>query len=200
MTEYDPSEPLLMTHEYDGIREFDNPLPGWWRALFWISILFCGPYALWYHFGNGVSIQGEYQQELADQADRLIQTYGKLTPDEKTLLRFMDDKIAMAGMGALFRAKCAQCHNADGSGNVGPNLTDDSWINVKTLTDLPTVIANGVAAKGMPSWKGQLADTQIVLLGSYVAQLRLHPVAGKAPQGNPIPAWPAAAAAPAGNP
>ncbi len=200
MSEYDPSEPLLMAHEYDGIREFDNPLPGWWRALFWLSILFCGPYTLWYHFGNGVSIQGEYQQELADQADRLIQTYGKLTPDEPTLLRFMDDKIAMAGMGALFRSKCAQCHNADASGNVGPNLTDDSWINVKTLTDIPAVISAGVAAKGMPTWKGQLADTQIVLLGSYVAELRRHPVPGKAPQGNVIPPWPKAPSAPPAKP
>jgi cytochrome c oxidase cbb3-type subunit 3 len=98
----------------------------------------------------------------------------------------------MTGMAGLFRGKCAQCHLADGSGNVGPNLTDDSWINVRTVTDIPKLLQEGVVTKGMPAWGDQLTETQIVLLSSYVAQLSRNPVAGKEPQGDPIPPWPAA--------
>ncbi|UCD39351.1 MAG: cytochrome C oxidase subunit III, partial [Fidelibacterota bacterium] len=29
----------LFDHDFDGIQEFDNDLPGWWKALFYISIV-----------------------------------------------------------------------------------------------------------------------------------------------------------------
>lgn len=188
----DSERDKLFDHEYDGIREYDNPMPKWWVYLFLLSILFFFPYVVYYHFGQGDSIHDSLEAEIAAYAEQLLATYGELEPDEATLLEYMDNDVAMTGMAGLFRGKCAQCHLADGSGNVGPNLTDDTWIHVRVLTDIPTVLDTGVVTKGMPAWGDQLTETQIVLLSSYVAQLRRNPVAGKAPQGDPVPPWPTA--------
>ena len=40
-----PQNDPLLDHEYDGIREYDNPMPGWWKAIFIISIIFAISYA-----------------------------------------------------------------------------------------------------------------------------------------------------------
>lgn len=196
----DTTEPKLTNHEYDGIREYDNPLPGWWVAMFWITTLFAFPYVVYYHGRAGRSVQDEYQGEVAEFANQLLATYGKLEPDSATIARFQTDAVAMAGMASLYRSKCAQCHRADGSGNVGPNLTDDRWINVKALPDVYQVITKGVIAKGMPTWQDQLTQTQRVLLAAYVAGLSLHPVAGKEPQGEAIGPWQVDAAPAGGSP
>jgi cytochrome c oxidase cbb3-type subunit 3 len=193
----EPEYDKLLDHEYDGIREYDNPLPKWWLWLFVGCIVICWPYILYYHFGSGPSVHDALDAEIAAFADQLMATYGELEPDLPTIARYMDDDVAMTGMSSLFKGKCAQCHLADGSGNVGPNLTDDHWINVKTLTDIPNVLQYGVITKGMPEWGTQLTETQIVLLSSYVAQLRRNPVPGKEPQGDPIDPWPAPGELPA---
>ena len=41
-------KPVLLDHEYDGIREYDNPLPGWWRFIFYASIVFAVAYFIWF--------------------------------------------------------------------------------------------------------------------------------------------------------
>lgn len=184
------NDDLLMEHEVDGIREYDNPLPGWWVNLFWLSILFCFPYTLYYHGVEGRTIQDEHESDVADRATELIATFGKLENQLPTLQKYMVDPIGLAGAGAMFRGKCAQCHAADGGGGVGPNLSDDHYINVKKIEDIFKVIKDGVPLKGMPAWGTQLSDTQIVLLASYVAQLRGKPIKGAAPKGEVIPAWP----------
>ena len=188
MTEPRDDSPIL-DHDYDGIQEYDNPLPGWWKALFWVSILICVPYALYYHGAEGRSIEDDYEAEVAAFAAQLIATYGELAPDAETMLRFVDDEVAMAGMASQFRAKCAQCHRADGSGNVGPNLTDDRYVHVKKVEDLFTIISNGVVIKGMPAWRDQLSDTQRVLMAAYVASMRGQNLPGKAAEGEAIPEW-----------
>ena len=38
-------------HDCDGIREFDNPMPFWWSAIFWGSIFYAALYALYYMIG-----------------------------------------------------------------------------------------------------------------------------------------------------
>jgi cytochrome c oxidase cbb3-type subunit III len=186
-------EDLLLNHEYDGILEYDNPLPGWWIWLFIGSIIFCLPYVMWYHLGQGASVLEKYEHELAAYNEALLQQFGLLEGDQATLLKHMEDQVALASMAPLFKGKCAQCHRADGSGDIGPNLTDESWIHGKLITDIPPIIQQGVLDKGMPAWASKLSQTEIVLLSSYVAALRNHPIvppAGKEAQGTPIEPWP----------
>ena len=180
----------VFEHEYDGIQEYDNPLPRWWVALWAISIAFCFPYLLYYHVGPGPSIIDNLDAENAAFAARLLETYGELKIDEGTILTYMHDETAMLGISGLFKGKCAQCHLADGSGNVGPNLTDDHWINVKQVTDISRIVSEGLATKGMPAWGDRLSETQIVLVSAYVAGLRENPVEGKPAEGEVQPPWP----------
>ncbi|MFG0316372.1 MAG: cbb3-type cytochrome c oxidase N-terminal domain-containing protein [Planctomycetota bacterium JB042] len=183
------SEEILRDHSYDGIQEYDNPLPGWWVWTWIATIVFCFPYLAYYHGAEGRTLGDEYEQEVAEFADMLLATYGELEPDRETLAKYMTDPVAMAGMKSLFKSKCTQCHRADGSGMVGPNLTDDSWLHVKEMPDIFTVLDQGVEAKGMPAWGPQLSKTQIVLMSAYVASLRETPKPGKEPQGEVIPPW-----------
>lgn len=185
-----PERDPLLDHEYDGIQEFDNPLPGWWVWIFWITILFCIPYIMWYHIGLGPSEHDAYESELAAFAEKLMATYGDLQPDDATIHRFMDDPVAMTGMASLFRSRCAQCHLSDGSGSVGANLTDAHWLNVRVLPDIYEVIAQGVPDKGMPPWQESLSPTQMVLLSAYVAQLGRDPKPGRPPEGTVRSPWP----------
>jgi cytochrome c oxidase cbb3-type subunit 3 len=186
----------ILEHAYDDIHEYDNPTPGWWHLFFLGSIAFSALYAAFFH-GSRLSWT---PQEVLD-SDRqayygvLFKELGTLQPDEPTMIRLMQDEKWMAFGSTIFSANCAQCHGADGSGINGANLTDDRWINVKKLTDVFTVISEGVGTKGMPSWKNRLGDNERILVASYVANLRKTPVKGRNPEGEVIPPWNAPSAA-----
>ena len=60
----DPAEEYLTDHSYDGIQEYDNPLPGWWKALFWGSIGFSVLYWAWYQAGPGKGVFERYEASV----------------------------------------------------------------------------------------------------------------------------------------
>ena len=59
----------LLDHNYDGIQEYDNPLPGWWSFLFWVSILFAFVYLGWAHLSPGRLVADEYARESKELAE-----------------------------------------------------------------------------------------------------------------------------------
>ena len=73
---------------------------------------------------------------------------------------------------SVFLTNCQSCHGPDGSGVVGPNLTDDYYKNVKKITDIAEVIKNGAAGGSMPAWKTRLHPNEVILMAAYVAGLR----------------------------
>ena len=181
----------LTDHTYDGIKEYDNPLPGWWKFLFWLSIFFAPIYLFYFHFGvEGRTIHDQYERQMARVFEVRFEEIGVLEPDRKTILEYMNKPDWLAVGKVVFKTNCVSCHGADGGGLVGPNLTDDSWKNVRNIEDIAKVIANGAANGSMPAWKNRMShQNQIVLTAAYIASLRANPVDGKAPEGNPIPAW-----------
>src|SRR5574343_592852 len=50
---------LIKGHEYDGIKEFDNPLPGWWLVTIYATIIFAFIYVIHYEFGSGPTLAQE---------------------------------------------------------------------------------------------------------------------------------------------
>ena len=188
-----PDDPLT-GHDYDGIQEYDNPLPGWWKWLFIASILFTPPYFFWYHNGaQGRSLADQYDRALAANLKLQFAEIGNLTADRENVVKFLyQDNGRWLQVGkAVFAANCVSCHGKEGGGLVGPNLCDDSYKNVKDIGDILKVLQNGANAGAMPAWSNRLSTNEIVLVSSYVASLRGNdPAVAKGPEGREIDPWP----------
>jgi cytochrome c oxidase cbb3-type subunit 3 len=186
------SDEMLTGHTYDGIQEYDNPLPGWWKFLFWFFILIAPLYYFYIHGGDGRSIEDQYNKHMASVFETRFAKIGDLTPDRETILKYMNEEKEWLAVGkVVYETNCVSCHKANGGGAVGPNLTDDYWKNVRNVEDIAKVIENGAANGAMPAWKNRLTHpNQVVLTAAYVASLRETPAAGgKPPEGNEISAW-----------
>ena len=191
---------LIRDHEYDGIMEYDNPTPGWWHVIFLMSILFSGFYFL---ASLGSPYFTHQTQRLADaqraKAARTLATLGDLENTPVQIIGLIGSDFIVNNndlrsiADSTFRGNCASCHGANAGGLVGPNLTDDSWKNIKDITGIAEVITNGAGNGAMPAWGKQLQKSEIVLLSAYVASLRgSNPAGGKAPEGEVVPPWPPA--------
>lgn len=173
----------LTDHEYDGITEYDNPLPRWWVWLFYGCIVFAAVYIPWYHFGPGPLMLEEYQAEMAAAVAAMPVKQG---PSASDMTAARGDATRLAAGKDTFAKLCVACHTADGGGLVGPNLTDDFWIHGGAMADLVHVITEGVPEKGMISWKTQLSGAEIVNVAAYIKTLRgTKPANPKAPEGEP---------------
>ncbi len=180
--------PKLLAHDADGIREYDNPMPFWWSALFWGTFVYSVLYAGYYMIGVGPGVRRDYQDELSAFYQEQAAKLGDLKPTMDTIHTLAEDPKMMQAAAGIFRANCTTCHAADGGGGTGPNLCDGSYLNVKQVTDIFKVLQNGVVAKGMPAWGPRFGEAQLVLMSAYVAHLRgTTPAAPKAPQGEAIP-------------
>jgi len=177
---------LTFQHEYDGIQEYDNPLPGWWLFLFWATILFSAWYLLYYQFGHGETVPQQYDREMLALYDLQTKQLLKLGPiNDELIAGFSAKPDMMASAKGLFAQKCAVCHGPAGQGNIGPNLTDDYWLHGGKPTQIYHTIAEGVPAKGMISWKSQLPAGQMLALSAYVRTMHgSNPPNPKAPQGD----------------
>ncbi len=185
-------EEILTDHSYDGIQEYDNPLPGWWQWLFILSVIFAPMYVIYFHLGENRSIHDQYEKQMADIFEMRFSEIGMLEPDAETILEYMNKPEWLAVGSVVFKTNCVSCHAADGGGSVGPNLTDNYWKNVRKIEDIASVISNGAANGSMPAWKNRLShQNQVVLTAAYIASLQQKPVAGKAPEpeANELPPW-----------
>ena len=154
----DGAEPQLTGHEYDGIVEYDNPMPAWWRRSFWATIVFSFLYYVHYQLtGNGASVEQAYADEMREQRELMAASAIGQEMNEDGLTRLMHDPGMMKDARSLFVLRCSQCHADRGQGNIGPNLTDEYWLyGSATLMDLLEIIGNGRPQKGMPMWSRTL--------------------------------------------
>lgn len=179
-------------HNYDGIEEYDNPLPGWWKWLFIATIVYSPLYWLYYHGGApGRSVEDRYAIALAANTRLQFAEIGDLTPDSETILRYMEKDSWLKVGQSVFRANCISCHGRDGEGKVGPNLTDEFYKNVAKVEDIARVINDGAGGGAMPKWSNRMHPNEVVLVAAYVATLRGQDLEGRIPEGRKIPAWPA---------
>lgn len=178
-TKYDEK---LMDHDYDGIQELDNPPPRWIMAIFYITIAFAILYGAYYFWlGVGDTQDEEYARKSA-QHDKEYEIK-KLSGEDLVLLT--DAESIAEGKKIFSEMNCFACHGMNGEGNaIGPNLTDEYWINGCDFKSVFNIIKNGKSAKGMTAFKGQLSDEKIQKVGSYIVSLKeTNPANAKAPQG-----------------
>ncbi|MEO1051892.1 MAG: cbb3-type cytochrome c oxidase N-terminal domain-containing protein [Bacteroidota bacterium] len=191
---------VMLDHDYDGIKELDNHLPPWWKAMFYITIVFGVIYLLLFHVFNAMPLQEEeYQTAMAKAeeaaASRLVAE--DIDIDENTV-EFVDDAALIAKGKQMYNYNCQQCHKEYGEGGIGPNLTDEYWLHGGSFQDIFKTIKYGVPEKGMVAWQTVFSPVQMRNIALYVETLRgTNPANPKAPQGELyVPEAPAEEAAP----
>ncbi len=178
----------LMHHEYDGIREYDNPLPFWWSGIFILCIVHSAWYLYFFHGGgSGKSELEEYALDLAAyDKKRAAAPAQDIVVDEDTLATMASDTSMVAAGRAVFVKNCVSCHTENGSGQIGPNLTDGFQIHGSRRMDIYRVIYDGVPEKGMLTWSTVLSPDDLVAVAAYTTTLRGLNLPGKPSEGAPV--------------
>jgi cytochrome c oxidase cbb3-type subunit III len=177
-----PDQERLLAHDYDGIQEYDNPMPRWWVWIFWATIVFSLLY--WIDVGGFMRGPGriaDYDRTMAEAAKQFPSSGGA---DAATLAALAKNPSALTLGKQVFTTNCAVCHRPDAGGNIGPNLTDEYWLHGGSITEINHTITVGVLDKGMPNWGKMLSPQQVNAVTVYVASLQgSNPANPKAPQG-----------------
>src|SRR6478735_10478324 len=180
----------LLEHSYDGIQEFDNPMPRWWVYLFWATIIFSILYILNVPgFGIGKGRIADYDKAMAAAAaaDAKRKAAQPAGASAEQLAAMTKDASVLALGKQVFGQNCAACHRADAGGQIGPNLTDDYWLHGGALEQIHKTVVDGVLEKGMPPWGKVLKPAQLDAVVAYVYTLRgTNPPNPKAPQGDQV--------------
>ncbi|MEI6458922.1 MAG: cytochrome-c oxidase, cbb3-type subunit III [Pseudomonadota bacterium] len=175
-----PAGPETTGHIWDGdLQEYNNPLPRWWLAVFYASIVFAILYlALYPGFGNfkgllGWSATNELQGQEAEGRLTTARVLAKF--DGKSIAELAADPEALGVAENLFAANCTACHGADAHGNKGfPNLArpDLSWGRSEAAI-LATITAGRQGV--MPAWKDILGTESVTRVANYVYSLSGRP-------------------------
>ena len=174
-----------MPHSFDGIEELNNPLPKWWKLMFWITIIYSlGYLALYPGLGSyqgllGWSSTGQWQTEM----EKAEKTYGPLYKEMAAtpITELVDNPKAIKMGQRLFVNNCAACHGSSARGAVGyPNLTDDDWLYGSKPETIKQSIMHGRSGM-MPSMGTVLGgETEISQVASYVRGLNGYEVDAQA--------------------
>lgn len=181
-------------HEWDGIKELNNPMPRWWLWTFYATIVwaigYCIAYPAWPLIENatpgilGYSSRADVAREIsfarAEQAE-LIQAI-----ETKPLADIRQDpaafSFAVSGGRAAYLVNCSQCHGSGAAGSAGyPNLNDDDWLWGGTPDAIYETLRNGIRYERndetrwseMPAFgrDGLLDRQQIADVSHYVLKL-----------------------------
>ena len=164
-------------HAFDGIEEYDNPLPKWWFMLFLGTLIFAGAYLLLYPgLGNfagklpgyegGWTQVKQWQREM-DKADQqfgpIYAGYAKLPVEEVA-----KDERALKMGGRLFASNCSVCHGSDAKGAYGfPNLTDKEWRWGGDAASIKQTITTGRSGM-MPAQAAMIGEEGVHNVAAYV--------------------------------
>ena len=179
-------------HEWDGIRELNNPMPRWWVWTFYATIVWAIGYTIAYPawpllkentkgmlgFSSRAQVAAELTDAKAAQAvylDKIAALPLNEIVADKDLVQF-----AVAGGAAAFKVNCSPCHGSGAQGGMGyPNLNDDDWLWGGDLESINTTLAHGIRYESdadtrvseMPAFGDILDADQIKQVAAYVVSL-----------------------------
>jgi len=180
-------------HEWDGIKELNNPLPRWWLWVIYVSIIWSIVY--WFVMpawplisSHTKGMIGYSQRQVVarslDAARQAQSVYLKkiaaadpaAIKADPELLRF-----SLAGGEAAFGDNCAPCHGRGAQGGAGyPNLNDDNWLWGGRLEDIHQTLKVGIRSthpdtrdNQMPAFgrDGILEPSQITDVAEFVLSI-----------------------------
>ncbi|WP_144174286.1 cytochrome-c oxidase, cbb3-type subunit III [Pseudomonas sp. Kh13] len=166
-----------MGHSFDGIEEYDNPLPKWWFWLFVGTLVFSVGYLILYPglgnwkgilpgYENGWTGANEWQKEM-DKADAkfgpIFAKYAAMPVEEVA-----KDPQALKMGSRLFASNCSVCHGSDAKGAYGfPNLTDKDWRWGGEAQTIKASIMNGRHGV-MPAWAEVIGEQGVADVAAFV--------------------------------
>ena len=162
-------------HEYDGIKEYDNPLPHWWFIMFIATLVFTVGYLILYPgMGKwsgvlGWTSRGELERNQLTHQRKYAPEFARYaaTPIEQLI----NNPKAMKMGERVFINNCALCHGMDAGGNFGfPNLTDNDWLYGDTPQAIKATIVHGRKGQ-MPAWGASLGEKGVTQAASYAREL-----------------------------
>lgn len=161
-------------HDYDGITEYNKPMPRWWLHLFYATIVFSVGYLLLYpglgNFGGflGWTQEKQYEEEVARTEARLEPIFARYR--EKDLQELSRDDEAMATGRRLFGNECAVCHGADGGGAPGfPNIANGVFNWGGEPEHIRETLMHG--RQGQMPAHGHIEDDEVDALVAYLFDL-----------------------------
>ena len=183
-------------HSWDGIEEYDNPMPRWWVWIFIITIIWSVGYWIAYPAWPGIksstagllgySSRANVATEISEFEARNEQFFVQLVETDLEDLRDNDElhRFAVNAGASVFRAQCSQCHGSGGAGVQAagyPNLLDDDWLWGGTYEDILATVTWGIRNEDYPDarWSempafgrdGLLDDTEIDQIVHHVLSL-----------------------------
>lgn len=174
-------------HAYDGIEEYDNPLPAWWFWGFIVSVIWGIGYLIAYPgLGNfqgllGWSSEGQLQQEIVSAKQKYGPVFERFAalPVEQVA---RDPQAVQMGQ-RLFANNCSQCHGVDARGSFGfPNLADKDWLWGGDPAHIQQTVTHGRQG-AMPGWKTVIGEQGVRDVAAHVLTL-----GGRAAVGGDAPA------------
>jgi len=183
-------------HEWDGIRELNNPLPRWWLWTFYATIVWALAYTVVYPAWPmltsatkglwGYSSRAELSAELSAAKTAKGDMLQKIaaTPVKDILADPQLTKFATAAGAAAFKVNCVQCHGSGAAGGAGyPNLNDDDWLWGGNIEQIHQTISHGIRfqddaetrASEMPAFGDILKPDEIKQVAAYVVSLTEKP-------------------------
>jgi cytochrome c oxidase cbb3-type subunit III len=179
-------------HEWDGIKELNNPMPRWWVLCFYATIVWAAGYTIaypaWPMISSattgmlGFSSRGELKNAMA-AADAAKQGFAEAIAAKSVNEIIADDNLrefAAAAGAAAFKVNCIQCHGSGAEGSPGfPNLNDDDWLWGGSADAIHQTIAHGIRyasdadtrVSEMPAFGEILEKDQIHQVAAYVFSL-----------------------------
>ncbi|MEM1094939.1 MAG: cbb3-type cytochrome c oxidase N-terminal domain-containing protein [Bacteroidota bacterium] len=181
---------VIAGHRYDGIREYDNPMPAWWVWIFWATGVFAVFYVVGITYFGWINT---YEQDLeigVAEIAALREAAASSSPtfDAAMLASYTGVPEHISAGAEYYAQYCAACHGAEGQGLIGPNLTDEYWLHGNTEEDIFRVTSEGILDKGMPAWDGALTPEQRAQTVAFIRSIYdTNPAGAKEPQGEAYP-------------
>jgi cytochrome c oxidase cbb3-type subunit 3 len=150
-------DPNTTGHSWDGIEEFDNPMPRWWLWTLYATIVWAIGYTIMYPAWPmvnsatagilGWSTRGDVANEIAAVEEANAPMNAKLEATELTAISGDTEleTYAVSAGSAVFKTWCAQCHGSGAAGAKGyPNLLDDDWLWGGSVEDIHMTVSHGI--------------------------------------------------------
>ena len=170
--------------DFDGIKELNNPAPNWIVLIFLATIGFSMFYAVRYfgYPGNGKDQASEYKQSSAE----FDKAHARKDDAGNGGIVLGQQEMIAAGAQLFTKKGCIACHGTNGEGNaIGPNLTDNFWLNGCSLENVTHMITEGKPEKGMMPFKTMMTQDEIKSIAVFVLKKLVgsNPANAKAAQG-----------------